>query len=118
MRRYKSILLTVVLAVTTVGVAAVPTTHAVGGTITGVVLDTAGNPIVGATVFTQLRINEFNPPFSGKDGCDRPLQHLRARARGVEGRRVRDGIRGSQGQRNVVRRARSSVRTSRCPDIR
>lgn len=50
MGRRRSILVTVVLAVTTVGFAAVPATFAAGGTISGVVRDSAGVPIVGATV--------------------------------------------------------------------
>lgn len=41
---------------------AVPATHAFGGTISGVVRDSAGNPIAGATVYTQIRVNEFNFP--------------------------------------------------------
>ena len=63
--RIRSILVTAVLAVTAVGVVAVPAAHAVGGTISGVVRDTAGIPIAGATVFTQVQPNSFNfPNFS------------------------------------------------------
>ena len=50
MGRMRAILVTLALAITSVGVIALPEVHAVGGTISGVVTDTSGAPIVGATV--------------------------------------------------------------------
>src|SRR3954447_21307817 len=63
-RRVGSFAALAVLAVSTIGVVAVPSAHAVGGTITGVVRDTSGVPIAGATVFTQVQANSFSTNLS------------------------------------------------------
>ena len=63
--RVGSLVVTTMLTVTTVVVVGASPARAFGGTVSGIVRDSTGVPIPGATVYTQTQANTFNfPAFS------------------------------------------------------